>query len=509
MNETAPSAAPRALSPTLSLGFDLGSSFIKGSLLDLESGRTLAAASAPDREMAIDSPQPGWAEQDPETWWAHLVELTRTLVARAGVDPGRIGAIGISYQMHGLVCVDRQQRVLRPAIIWCDSRAVAIGQEAFDQLGHQRCLGSLLNSPGNFTAAKLAWVRRHQPELFRRIHQVMLPGDFIAMKLTGEAATTVSGLSEGTFWDFQEGAVSSALLACFDLDPALLPRTVPTFGVQGTVTREAAAALGLAPGIPVCYRAGDQPNNAFSLGVLEPGEVAATAGTSGVVYGISDRIVSDPASRVNLFAHVNHGDRGPRLGVLLCVNGTGILYSWLRRNVAGNLDYPAMNERAAAVGGADGLRCYPFGNGAERMLGNRSTGGCLTGLDFNRHTADHVLRAGLEGIAFSLNYGMDIMRGMGMELGTIRAGNANLFLSPLFRRTLADLSGAVIQLFDTDGAAGAARGAALGAGLASSPAEALRSLRKLGEIHPEPGAAAAVAADYAAWRQGLDRMLNP
>jgi xylulokinase len=497
-----------APSPSLTLGFDLGSSFIKGSILDLASGRTLAAASAPAQEMAIHSPQPGWAEQDPEGWWGHLVDLTRALLGQAGVEPGRIGAIGISYQMHGLVCVDRQQKVLRPAIIWCDSRAVAIGQEAFGKLGRQRCLDTLLNSPGNFTASKLAWVRRNEPELFQRIHKVMLPGDFVAMKLTGEITTTVSGLSEGTFWDFREQGISAALMDAYGLDPAVLPRIVPSFGAQGTLTGDAASLLGLPSGIPVCYRAGDQPNNAFSLGVLEPGEVAATAGTSGVVYGISDKIVSDRQSRVNLFAHVNHQPERPRLGVLLCVNGTGILYSWLRRNVAGGLDYQAMNALAASVPGSDGLRFYPFGNGAERMLGNRSTGAWMSGLEFNRHDTAHILRAALEGIGFAFQYGMDIMRGMGMTLDTIRAGNANLFLSPLFRQTLADLTGAVIQLHDTDGAAGAARGAAVGAGLVGSAQEALGSLRRLAEIHPDPRNETAIADAYFAWRQGLDPRLE-
>lgn len=495
-------------SPTLTLGYDLGSSFIKASLLDVESGRALIADACPAQEMAIHSPHPGWAEQDPEQWWSHIATLTRRLLERSGVAPAQIRAIGISYQMHGLVCVDEGQRVLRPAILWCDSRAVDQGQRAFDELGHEECLARMLNSPGNFTAAKLRWVREHEPELYRRIHRVLLPGDFLAMKLTGEARTTLSGLSEGIFWDFLAEEVAHDLLRHFELDEALLPERVPTFGPQGTLSPAAAGVLGLVAGIPVAYRAGDQPNNAFSLGVLEPGEAAATAGTSGVVYGILDRRQTDPLSRVNIFAHVNHEKLRPRLGALLCVNGCGILYAWLRKQVAGGLDYDAMNARAAqAAQGAEGLRCYPFGNGSERMLGNQSAGCCLTGLDFNRHTLDHVLRAGLEGIAFSFHHGMSIMAGMGISLGTLRAGRANLFLSPLFRQMLADLSGATIQLVDTDGALGAARGAACGAGLIPSLQAAVRSIPVLAEVHPDPRSTPHTMEAYERWSHGLKAYL--
>jgi len=502
-------ATPSA-NPTLTLGYDLGSSFIKASILDVETGRVLGAASWPEQEMPISAPQPGWAEQDPELWWDHVIALTHRLLAGSGADPAQIRAIGISYQMHGLVCVDAQQRVLRPAILWCDSRAMGQGQRAFDSLGHEECLARMLNSPGNFTASKLRWVKENEPALYRRIHRILLPGDFLAMKLTGEARTTLSGLSEGIFWDYLADDVAHDLMAHFELDESLLPARVPTFGDQGTLSRAAARCLGLAPGTPVTYRAGDQPNNAFSLGVLEPGEVAATAGTSGVVYGILDRCQTDPLSRVNIFAHVNHAPLRPRLGALLCLNGCGIQYAWLKRQLAGGLDYEAMNARAARIPpGAEGLRCYPFGNGAERMLGTPSAGASLTGLDFNRHTLDHVLRAALEGIACSFHRGMSIMAGMGISLGTLRAGQANLFLSPLFRQLLADLSGATIQLVDTDGAQGAARGAACGAGLIPSLQDAVRGIPVLAEFHPDDRAAARAAETYEQWSHGLEAYLAP
>ncbi len=487
----------------LSLGFDVGSSSVKGALLDCETGTTVAHASLPAEEMPIAAPRPGWAEQDPELWWTYVVALSKRL--SSGIDRTRIGAIGISYQMHGLVLVDNGQRVLRPSIIWCDSRAVEIGRRAFEGLGKEFCLSHLLNSPGNFTAAKLRWVKENEPGVYSRVHKAMLPGDFIAMKMTGEISTTVSGLSEGIYWDFSSGSLSKEVLRQLEIEERSLPEVRPTFSVQGRLTASAAAELGLAVGTPVAYRAGDQPNNAFSLNVLEPGEAAATAGTSGVVYGVLGRVAYDPASRVNPFAHVNHSSAAPRLGVLLCINGTGILNSWLRRNVATGMSYVDMNAAAAGVeAGAGGVTVVPFGNGAERILENRNAGCQVTGLDFNRHSRAHLLRAAQEGIAFSFRYGMDIMRSMGMEIRTIRAGHANMFLSPVFRETLATISGATIELFDTDGALGAARGAAVGTGAFRSLPEAFTSLRRLEEVAPKPAMQQPLVEAYQRWQTAVE-----
>ena len=476
------------------LGYDIGSSSVKASLVDAGSGRVIASAFYPGSEAPIISRKPGWAEQEPEMWWQNLRLATAKVLEIAGqaCKDGKtackdgIAAIGISYQMHGLVCVGRDMKVLRPSIIWCDSRAVPYGKRAFEALGEEWCLQHLLNSPGNFTAAKLAWVRENEPELFSRIWKVMLPGDYIALRLTGEVRTTVSGLSEGIFWDFKENAPSHALLDWFGFDQSVLPELTNTFGTQGTLTRQAAEELGLREGTPVCYRAGDQPNNALSLGVLEPGEIASTAGTSGVVYGVIGDVAYDPQSRVNTFAHVNHTAAAPRLGVLLCINGTGILNSWMRRTVAPEgISYAEMNRLAAEVPiGSDGVCILPFGNGAERMLGNRDTGCSVHGVNFNRHGKAHLLRAAQEGIVFSFRYGIEIMEQMGMKIDTIHAGNANMFLSPVFRDTLAGVTGAVIQLHDTDGSAGAARGAGIGAGIYKTPAEAFSTLERLAVIKP-------------------------
>ena len=484
------------------LGYDIGSSSVKTALVETQTGRIAASAFYPKREMPIAAPRADWAEQDPAMWWDNLRLATADVMQQAQAKAADIEAIGISYQMHGLVCVDKAGKPLRPAIIWCDSRAVPLGERAMSDLGPDYCLGHLLNSPGNFTTSKLAWVRKNEPHIYNKVYHFMLPGDYIALLLTGEMTTTVSGLSEGILWDFRENSIASRLIQYYGIDPAMPCNLVPTFGLQGQLRNEAARELGLQPGTPVTYRSGDQPNNALSLGVMDPGQVAATAGTSGVVYGILDKINYDPKSRVNTFAHVNHTAADPRLGVLLCINGTGCLNSWMHHNVASELSYSQMNDAAMQTPiGADGLVVLPFGNGSERMLENRNPGCSIHGLNFNHHTQAHILRAEQEGIAFAFAYGMEIMAEMGMEIKTIRAGQANLFLSPLFRQAIADTTGASIELCNTDGAAGAARGAGIGAGIYRNTEEAMQTLRIVDTIRPQQPEAYREA--YAHWKHYL------
>jgi xylulokinase len=483
------------------LGYDIGSSSVKASLVSAATGECIGSAHSPKKEMAIEAGQPGWAEQDPMAWWDNLKIATGDLLTRTGVSAGEIKAIGISYQMHGLVCIDRDRNILRPSIIWCDSRAVAIGEEAFRSIGPEKCLGTLLNSPGNFTASKLRWVKDYEPAIYEKIWKIMLPGDFIAMKLTGEVVTTVSGLSEGMFWDFKQGATSDTLLQYHGFASSLLPEIADTFSVQGKVSPHAAVETGLTAGTPVSYRAGDQPNNAFSLNVLEPGEIAATAGTSGVVYGVSGEVRFDPKSRVNTFAHVNHKAGTNRLGVLLCINGTGILNAWLKYNTGYETGgYEVMNEEAARVAvGSDGLVILPFGNGSERVLGNLNPGGMIALLDFNRHTRAHLARAAQEGIVFSFCYGMEVMRQTGIIPSVIRAGFANMFLSPLFREALACTSGASIELYNTDGSQGAALGAGVGTGIFRNFAEAFAGLRRINTTEPDLSLVNAYREAYQKW----------
>jgi xylulokinase len=492
------------------LGYDIGSSSIKASLVNAETGRCAASAFFPKTEAPITAVRPGWAEQDPESWWENVKLSTAAVLADSGVSAAEIKAIGISYQMHGLVCVDKEQQVLRPSIIWCDSRAVPYGNAAFRDLGEERCLSHLLNSPGNFTASKLAWVRENEPDIYARIYKVMLPGDYIAMKLTGDICTTIEGLSEGMFWDFREERLASFLLDYYGIDASLIANVVPTFAEQGRVTAVAAAELGLKAGTPITYRAGDQPNNALSLNVFNPGEIASTAGTSGVVYGVNGVVDYDPKSRVNTFAHVNHTHEQTRLGVLLCINGTGILNSWVRRVIAPEgISYTELNTLASqAPIGSAGISILPFGNGAERMLENREIGCSIRGLNFNLHGKHHIARAAQEGIVFSFKYGIDIMEEMGIPVQKIHAGHANMFLSSIFRDTLAGVTGAVIELFDTDGSVGAAKGAGIGAGIYRDNVEAFSTLERLDVIEPNSAKRNEYADAYLRWRHRLHKSMS-
>ncbi|MFK8162874.1 MAG: xylulokinase, partial [Lewinella sp.] len=482
------------------IGYDIGSSSVKAALVEAKTGKVLARVTAPATEMGMDAPEPGWAEQNPEDWYKYVVAATQDILARTQVQGKDIKAVGIGYQMHGLVLVDAEQNVVRPSIIWCDGRAVETGDRAFKSIGSETCLSHCLNSPGNFTAAKLKWVADNEPENYARAKYAMLPGDYIALRLTGEATTTVTGLSEGVFWDFKEDHLANLVLDEMGLDKSLIPPRVPAVGKQGVLNETAAKELGLEPGTVVGYRAGDQPNNALSLNVLAPGEVAATGGTSGVVYGVTDQLAFDPGQRVNSFAHVNHEGDTPRIGVLLCINGAGILHRWVKNLVGeASLSYGDMEAMAAKVPvGCDGLHFLPFGNGPERMLGNKNVGAHLLGLDLNRHDKTHVVRAGLEGIAFAFVYGMKVLKELGVDLSTIRVGNDNLFQSKVFSSTIATLTGATIEVHNTTGAVGAALASAVSVGLADDLPAAVGRQEVLSSVAPQSNFSELEAA-YQRW----------
>tara|TARA_B100000401_G_C52810518_1_gene723532 strand:+ start:1004 stop:2479 length:1476 start_codon:yes stop_codon:yes gene_type:complete len=467
--------------PSYFLGIDLGSSSVKTSLFDSDKGDTIDSITYPEKEMKIVSKKKGWAEQDPNYWWQCIEKCLITLKNRNNFD--LVKSIGISYQMHGLVAINNKGEPLIPSIIWCDSRAVEIGKNAEKEINKDIIEKHILNSPGNFTASKIKWVMENDPETYSEIYKVMLPGDYIVYKLTGKISTTSSGLSEGILWDFHTNSISKEVLDHYNINPNFIPEIVDSIGNQGDVTDEICKKLDFKKGIKISYRTGDQPNNAFSLNVLNPGEIAATAGTSAVIYSVTDKNIYDPNNRINTFLHCNSNSLKSRNGLLLCINGSGIAFSWIK-SLLKESSYKEMDFKAEKVSSSEGVKFYSFGNGAERLFENRKIDSHLIGLDFNVHSNEHIIRATLEGIAFSLSYGIELLRRFGVDVNTVRVGNANLFLSKVFREAFVSSSKVKLQLYDTNGSEGAARGAALGYGFYKDEKEAFQKLKMISEINP-------------------------
>jgi len=463
------------------LGFDIGSSSVKATLVNAENIDENYHGQSPKTEMRITAKQSSWAEQDPNLWWEHVVKSCLEVLAASKISSSDIASIGIAYQMHGLVCINEMGAILRDAIIWCDSRAVDIGEKCFKSLGSDYCLNHLLNSPGNFTASKLAWLAENEAATYERIHKIMLPGDYIAWKMTGKIQTTISGLSEGVFWDFKRNDISEVLLEDLNIDRELLPDIVENFTTQGRLTEEAANQLGLTVGIPITYRAGDQPNNALSLNVLKPGQVAATGGTSGVVYALTDKARADEKSRINA-------------------------YRWIKEQF-GAESYSAMEQQAERIPvGSEGLRILPFGNGAERLLENLETGAQINNLQLNIHKAGHFYRAGLESIAFAFAYGLEMMMPLMGETDTIRAGNDNLFQSDVFSTTLATILDVEIEIIETTGSLGAAVASGINEGSVRNLEGKLSNLNKLKSYVPAVDQKPYLEA-YELWRTDLKQFL--
>ena len=490
-----------------SIGYDIGSSSIKAALIEVSSGKSIAVVSEPGFEMQMIAVQNGWAEQHPDDWWKHVCDATKKLISENNIDSAKITGIGIAYQMHGLVVVNDEGSPLRNSIIWCDSRAVEIGQKAFDELGNEKCAAQLLNSPANFTASKLKWVKENEPEIYNQIDKFMLPGDYIAYKFSGTICSTISGLSEGIFWDFKKNEIADWLLKHYGIDKSLVPEIKDTFSIQGKVSAQGARESGLAEGTAILYRAGDQPNNALSLNVFNPGEVGATGGTSGVVYAVTDSLSSKESTRVNNFAHVNYDNNQTRIGKLLCINGAGIQYRWLMNNLDVT-SYEQMNKLAASVPiGSDGVTNHPFGNGAERMLNNKTLGTQMSNVNLNNHTKAHLCRAALEGIAFSFVYGMEIMTSDGINPKVIRAGNDNLFRSDTFSNTIATLIGQEIEIYNTTGAIGAARACELHKGDFDTFGKQIMNNDYVMGFKPSDDKSAYQSA-YQKWKNELEQLLK-
>ncbi|MCL5245514.1 FGGY family carbohydrate kinase [Cellulophaga sp. 20_2_10] len=489
------------------LGLDIGSSSIKVALVDVETGKSLGVVQEPKEEMGMFAQKNGWAEQKPNDWWLHICNAITKLKKEYNISRTQIKGIGISYQMHGLVLVDKQGNPLRKSIIWCDSRAVEIGHNAFAEIGEEKCAAHLLNSPANFTASKLKWVKENEPDIYSKIHKFMLPGDYVAYRFSNKINTTISGLSEGIFWDFKNNSVADFLLEYYGIDASLVPDIVDTFGIQSLVDEKGEEESGIAAGTPIYYRAGDQPNNALSLNVFNPGEVAATGGTSGVVYAVTDNLSGKESTRVNNFAHVNYSKENKRIGKLLNINGAGIQYRWLLNNLAVD-SYEEMNNLASEISvGSDGVCLIPFGNGAERMLNNKEIGTRIVNMNLNNHHKGHMCRAALEGIAFSFVYGMEILKSDGIQPSVIRAGNDNLFRSEIFANTVATLIQQEIEIYNTTGAIGAARAANLHKGDFQAFGKAIMDNDHVMTFMPFKDQKPYLEA-YANWKKELELVLN-
>ena len=489
------------------LGIDLGSSSIKLAVLDGTTGKAIANTTVPDKEMQMHAKQSGWAEQDPESWWSYTCDGIAKL-KNQGISIELIKAIGISYQMHGLVLTDRDLNVLRPSIIWCDSRAASLGRAIYQEKGNDFFQSRILGSPGNFTASKLKWVQENEPELFKKAAHLMLPGDYLAAKFSGVAQISKSGLSEAALWNFNQGKLATDVLDAMGLPADLIPEQVANFGHQCTIMPAVAKKLGLSKDVQVTYRAGDQPNNALSLHVNQPGEIATTAGTSAVIYSVTDKDSYDKENRVNTFLHVNDIPEHKRNGVLLCINGSGILYQWLRKIVSAGsenlVSYDFLNNQAARVqAGSDGLRFYPFGNGVERIFNNKEATSGLQNLNFNRHETSHLVRAACEGIVFAMNYGFEIMQEIGAGGNRVKATQANLFLSPVFREIFVNTTKTTLELYETNGAEGAARGAAYGYGHYKDLNEANNGLQLISTQEPNTELSNTYSEWYELWKNNI------
>jgi xylulokinase len=456
---------------TFVLGIDVSTTATKAVLVD-ETGAVVGIGSA---EYAYDVPQPLWSEQDPELWWDGTIAAIRSVLASTGMTGTDIAAIGLTGQMHGAVLLDAADAVLRPAILWNDQRTAAECDAIRAAVGRERLIAITGNDAlTGFTAPKLVWVRDHEPDIWQRVAHVLLPKDFVRLRLSGEHALDKADGAGTILFDLAARDWSPVILDALGIDPAWMPPTFEGPAVTGTVTAEAAEATGLRAGTPIVAGGGDQAANAVGTGVVSPGTVALSLGTSGVIFAATDRPIFEPDGRVHAFCHALP-DRWHLMSVMLSAAGS---LRWFREALAPDVPFADLVAAAGEVpAGSDGLLFLPYLTGERSPHPDPLARGAFVGLTV-RHERRHLTRAVLEGVAFGLRDGLDLMTAAGMpaprEIRVSGGGTA----SPLWRQILADVLDAEIATVNTsEGAAfGAALLAAVGAGWFASVREATAAL---------------------------------
>ncbi|MFL6335582.1 MAG: xylulokinase [Pyrinomonadaceae bacterium] len=443
------------------LGIDVGTGGSRALVVD-ESGRVVASATVEHEPFA--SPRTGWAEQDARDWWRASEAAVREVLQADGVSAEEIACVGLTGQMHGAVLLDERDEPLRPSIIWCDVRTHEQCRALTEQVGAERLI-QLVSNPAleGFTLPKMLWVREREPEVWGRVRSVLLPKDYVRLRLTGEKATDVADASGTLLFDVTHRKWSDEMLELAGLDRSLLPRAFESSEITGRVSAEGAKATGLLEGTPVVAGAGDQAAGAVGMGIVRPGAVSATIGTSGVVFAATDRPALDPKGRVHTFCHAVP-ERWHVLGVS---QGAGLSLRWFRDQFGAGADdgrdpYERLGEEADTVPpGADGVLWAPYLMGERTPHLDPHARAALVGLNAS-HRRAHVVRAILEGVAFSLRDTFTIFEEMGVPVESIRLGGGGA-RSRVWRQIQADVYGREVELVEAD--EGAAYGAALLAGV--------------------------------------------
>ena len=485
------------------LGIDLGTSFLKLQVIDA-AGAAVAAAGAP---VPLRVPRPGWAEQDPAAWWAALGAACRDLFAPGRVDPRSIAAIGLSGQMHGAVFLDDQGAGLRPCLIWMDARTTAQVAQIAERVPRATLIGITGNAPNtSFTATKVLWIQQHEPEVYARTRHILLPKDYLRLRLTGTYATDVSDASATLLFDLARRDWSPTLLDAFGIHPALLPPVHESVAPTGTITPEAAAATGLIAGTPVVAGGGDAECSAFGLGLAgdaaSAGAALTSIGTSGQVFAVTDRPVIDPQGRIHSLCHVVP-DRWHVMGAILA---GGVALRWLRDILTPPggppPDYDTLTEEAAQVAaGADGLIFLPYLQGERTPHMDPQARGVFFGLRLD-HTRAHLVRAVLEGVAFALRDGLEVVRELDIAPTEVRVAGGGAS-SALWRQIQRDIFALPVRTIGADhgGAYGAALLAAVGAGVFAGAAGASRAIPLGARSDPDPAQVATYEAVYRRYRR--------